>query len=62
MTQKQREADFSFKGIHRALGQKNCPLVAECFPIVENYKEFFKVGAGLKPTVLLALILISSPV
>ena len=27
-----------------------------------NYKEFFKVGAGLNPTVLLALILISSPV
>ena len=27
-----------------------------------NYKEFFRVGAGLKPTVLLALILISSPV
>ena len=26
------------------------------------YNEFFSVGAGLKPTVLLALILISSPV
>ena len=26
------------------------------------YSELFKVGAGLKPTVLLALILISSPV
>ena len=28
----------------------------------KNYREFFKVGAGLNPTVLLALILISSPV
>ena len=31
-------------------------------PINFNYKEFLRVGAGLNPTVLLALILISSPV
>ena len=28
----------------------------------KTYREPFNVGAGLKPTVLLALILISSPV
>ena len=27
-----------------------------------DYRELFKVGAGLNPTVLLALIFISSPV
>ena len=43
--------------------QKKPPtLKVDGFTIRKSYNEVFKVGAGLKPTVLLALILISSPV
>jgi hypothetical protein len=47
----------------RIVGTKKPPtLKVGGFRNRKTYNEFFKVGAGLKPTVLLALILISSPV
>jgi hypothetical protein len=56
-----------FSGYLIKQGEKKPPLCAGAAEISflqfkKNYKEPFRVGAGLKPTVLLALIFISAPV